>query len=236
MSLLRWLLAAFVLFGVALLLWLTHPSPLQAISRWLDVGERPRRSDYLMVLCGGECTRPFVAAALFKAGFADRVLVAESARTPADADRIGPSSDEIDRLVLLKRGVAEDAITMLPAAAVSTRDEVEALAVVLRKHPQSRAIVVTSDYHTRRSWWVLDRVLGEQAARVSFVSAPSDEFRMDNWWQDESGFVCITSEYLKLAAYIACYGYMGHWLAACIGLALVAKIIRSRTVWNPSAR
>ena len=38
------------------------------MASWLDVGQQPRQADYVMVLNGGENTRPFAAAALVGAG------------------------------------------------------------------------------------------------------------------------------------------------------------------------
>jgi uncharacterized SAM-binding protein YcdF (DUF218 family) len=229
MSLRRRVLWGMLLLAVALaLLWASRLCLLRTMAWWLDVGQKPQPAEYVMVLAGDEDTRPFVAAALVKAGFARGVLVTQTAATPAVADQILPPSHQIIREVLLSRGVAAGDITILPAAATSTHDEAVALADFLRDRPKSRVLVVTSDFHTRRSRWVFSRVLSERAERVAFVSAPTDEFRLDCWWQNEEGFVAVASEYLKLAFYVVRYGYVAHWLAACGGLALVAAAIRRR--------
>ena len=65
------LLAAAIAFS----LWIAYPCLLRAAARWLDVGEPPRRADYVMLLGGDKETRPFVAAALVSEGWARRVLV-----------------------------------------------------------------------------------------------------------------------------------------------------------------
>ena len=56
---------------------LGEPFPVvaRAAAGWLDVGQRPRRADYVMVLNGGEDTRPFAAAALITAGWALALVV-----------------------------------------------------------------------------------------------------------------------------------------------------------------
>ena len=146
---------------------------------------RPRPADYVMVLNGGEETRPFAAAALVKAGFARHVLVAATAVSPNVKDRIIPPYHEINHQVLLKRGIPERDITILPGAAATTFDEAAALAAFLAERPHARVLVVTSDYHSRRSRWIFARTLADRAEQVTFVSAPTDEFRMDCWWQDE---------------------------------------------------
>jgi len=219
---------------VAALCWATYPRLLRAAANWLDVGESPRRADYVMVLNGGEDTRPFAAAALVKAGWARRVLVAAVAPTPPVLDRIIPPYHELNRQVLIRRGVPAADVVILPGAAATTYDEAVALAAFLQKRPHARVLVVTNDYHTRRSRWVFARVLADRAGQVSFVSAPTDEFPIDRWWRSQLGFLAITTEYLKLAFYAASYGCLGYWLAACGVLALVAGWIRRRESAVPS--
>ncbi len=224
-----------LLLAVALgLLGATYPQLLHAMERWLDVGERPQRADYVMVLNGGEETRPFAAAALVKAGFARHVLVAATAVSPLVADRIVPAYHEINRQVLLKRGIAASEITILPGAAATTFDEATALAVFLAERPHARVLLVTSDFHSRRSRWIFGRTLADRAEHVVLVSAPTDEFRKDCWWQDDEGFTTILSEYLKLAFYVVRYGHFGYWLAACIVLVLAGKWMRRQKSAAPS--
>ena len=156
------------------------------------------------------------------------MLVAEVELSPAVKDGIIPPYHELNRQVLLKCGVPAADVTILPGAAATTYDEAKALAVFLKDRPDARVLIVTSDYHTRRSRWVFARVLADRARQVSIVSAPTDEFRMDCWWQSQLGFLAIVTEYLKFAFYAADYGCLGYWLAACAGLILVAMWIRRR--------
>ena len=227
----RWrrLLAALCFVAVvAALCWTTYPRLLRAAASGLDVGERPRHADYVMVLTGGEGSRPFAAAALVKAGWARRALVAETAPPPEVIDGIVPPYHEINRQVLIKCGVPAADVAILPGAAATTYDEARALAAFLKDRPGARVLVVTNDCHTRRSRWVFARVLADRAGQVSFVSAPTDEFPMDRWWQSQVGLLSIVTEYPKLAFYAASYGCLGYWLAACGVLVLVAGWIRRR--------
>ena len=77
------------------LLWATHRQLLVALARWTDVGARPQPADYVMILNGDEETRPFMAAALVKAGLAHHVLIGETALTPyvRGSDRAAPPRD-----------------------------------------------------------------------------------------------------------------------------------------------
>jgi uncharacterized SAM-binding protein YcdF (DUF218 family) len=224
----RWLAVLALLLLTALLMWTMRVSLLQWMVHWLDIGVRPTKADYVMLLTGDEQTRPFVAAALLKAGLAKQAIVTTIAAVSEAGPRLLPPSHEIVRQVLLKRGIADQNIIVLPDTATTTYGEANALAAFLRYRPGARVIVVTSDYHTRRSRWVFLRTLNDRAMNLTFVSAPTDEFDIEHWWQSQAGSAAIMAEYLKLPFYVVCYGHTGYWLAACGGLALLAYWIRRR--------
>lgn len=208
---------------------------LVAMGQWLDVGRPPAQADYVMVLAGERNVRPCVAAALVNVGLARKVLVAHI-RASADAeDHISPPVHEVIRSVLCRRGVHKDDIRILGRQAASTYDEARVLAEFLDSEPDARVIVVTNNFHTRRSRWILDRVLGDRARQVSVVSAPAYGFGLDDWWQTESGAGTVLAEYLKLMFYGVRYGQVVYWAAAVgvitlVVITLVVIIARRRRV------
>jgi len=224
----KWARCVLVVVAVAAFLWAVYPVLFRALAAWLDVGDRPHQVEYVMVLAGGENTRPFAAAALVKAGVARRGLLARIAPTPDVLDRLVPPPHEINRRVLQSRGIAENDVVLLPGAAATTYAEARALAALLDNHPRSSVLVVTNDFHTRRTRWIFSRALGRRAAQATFVSAPTDEFPMDDWWRSRVGFQTIVGEHLKLAFYAARYGCLGEWLAACAAFALAVRLARRR--------
>jgi uncharacterized SAM-binding protein YcdF (DUF218 family) len=195
---------------------------LPSLARWLDVGQRPVRADYLMVLGGDDNTRPFAAAALVKRGFASHVLLSKAQQLPNEEEGSMPGYNEIDRSVLVARGVPEANISVIGQPCQSTFDEAQALASFLAASPPATVLIVTSDFHSRRSRWVFHRVLGPRAAGLTVVSAPTDQFPLEHWWRNYYAFLAITSEYLKLAFYLFRYGQLGYWLAASFAAAAAA--------------
>jgi uncharacterized SAM-binding protein YcdF (DUF218 family) len=179
--------------------WLLPP-----LAAWLDVGERPQRVDYVMVLPGDANSRPFVAAAWIRAGLADRVLVPVTVSSPDVDDGISLSSDELLRRVLAARGVPKERITVLPGQSDSTWNDAQSLGRFLQSAaPGTRVAVVTSDYHTRRARWSFRRAVPEFRHQIRFVSAPTDRYDPTQWWRCHAGFMAITSEYVKFAIYAA---------------------------------
>ena len=62
--------------------WFARGALLPAVSHWLDVGQRPQPADAIMLLTGNAETRAFAAAALYKGGWAPRILVSTVAAAP----------------------------------------------------------------------------------------------------------------------------------------------------------
>ncbi len=194
----RWLCRLLPHLAVAVLLVALHPWLLPLAGRFLDVSEPPREVDDVMVLGGGADTRPFVAAALYKAGLAHRVLVPTVMASPDVDDGLTAPEHEVMRQVLLKRGVPAEAIVLLPGDVNSTADEARSLKRYLDEHPGRRVAVVTNDYHTRRARHIFHTELG---AELPFFAAPTDGYDAGDWWRSEEGCSLYLNEYLKMATY-----------------------------------
>jgi len=158
-----------------------------------------QNADYVMVLGGGSDTRPFVAAALVKAGRAGKVLVPRSKLSTEAEDNLVPAEQEIIRQVLVARGVAPQAIVLLPGECGSTADEARALAEFLGAGSEQTVLIVTTSYHTRRARRIFGGVFGKSAERLHFVAAPTDGFDESDWWSHELGWKAYSTEYAKLA-------------------------------------
>jgi uncharacterized SAM-binding protein YcdF (DUF218 family) len=197
----RWLLRLALLAAAGLALYAAAPWYLPAAARALDVSEPPARVDYVMVMGGGHETRPFVAAALVKAGLAGGVLLPNVKPSLEAEDGLAPPEHEFTTEILVRRGVSPDAITVLPPEVNSSSDEAQALAAFLADKPNVSVAVVTNHFHTRRASWIFKKALGPKAGQVRFVGAPTDGFDETNWWRHEAGVTCYLTEYVKLAYY-----------------------------------
>ena len=216
-----------VVLGVLLLLAAVAlvPNPirtaaLQHVGSRLDVGTAfPEPVDYVMSLGGGESIRPFVGAALVNTGIADRALVVQGTPNPDVRDGIKPSTQMIIRDVYLARGVPSDKLVYLDGEVSSTFDEARAARRFLHSEAQPvRLAVVTHGFHTRRAAWTFRDTLGDDQVELVIVSAPHENFELTSWWKTQSGFITVTSEYLKLAFYRLRYGNGVWWLLGAAGI------------------
>lgn len=188
--------------GALVLLYPTRQYTLSVVPRILDVSESPRRVDYVLVLEGNLQTRPFAAAALYRAHLTPMILTSE-VRPSADAEAgLAPPEHELVRRIMLAKGVPAEAFQILPGACESTSDEARCLAQFLADKPHATVAVVTTDYHTRRSRWLFRRELGDGMANVFFVGVPTDGFTPDNWWCFEEGWTTYLHEYCKIVYHV----------------------------------
>jgi uncharacterized SAM-binding protein YcdF (DUF218 family) len=213
--------------------WLGRNRLLSAAGQWLNVGEAARTCDYIVILPGGEETRPFVAAAMVKSGQAQTVLIPRVESTPDVLDGTCRPSHEIICDVLVRRGVPSASVEYIGAGSTNTYTDSLALREFLAGRPQSTVTVVTSDFHTRRARWIFGRVLAERRDEIHFVAAPDDRVDELSWWHSRAAAWSRVSEYGKMAAYYCLYE---PWAKFSIGIAmLIAIAIASRGIFRRRA-
>ena len=203
---------------------------LRRVGLGLDVGTTvPEPVDYALSLGGGEEIRPFVGAALVKAGRAEKALVLKIKGGPDVQDGIKRPVQEIIRDVYLVRGVPREKLVYLDGLPGTTFDESFAARRFLETQSEPvRLAVVTHDFHTRRARWVFRQTLRDLPVELVMVSAPSERFRLESWWTTKSGATTVIPEYLKLAVYHLRYGNGLWWLLGIGGIAAGGLFWRRR--------
>ncbi|MBX6315474.1 MAG: YdcF family protein [Isosphaeraceae bacterium] len=177
---------------------------LWAVQRPLLVGfaqlfrvEDPAPSEAIVLLLGGPNHRPQRAAALFRAGLAPRILLAQSERQPEQPF----DETELTCRNLRRHGVPSDAIVVLPKIVTSTRDEAQAVRAYVRTHPMRRITLITSRFHTARARWIFRRTLEDLGVEVRATGIEHPQFSETNWYQTEAGLVAYFEELIKMILY-----------------------------------
>jgi uncharacterized SAM-binding protein YcdF (DUF218 family) len=148
---------------------------------WI-VDENPVRSDVIVILGddnynGDRATR---AAELFQAGWAPRVVA---------SGRFLRSYASIADLMqhdLSDRGVPMDAILKVTHRAENTREEIEVIRRLALEKGWRKLLIVTSNYHTRRTALISGRMFPE-GIEVRVIAAPDADYNPDTWWQSRQG-------------------------------------------------
>jgi uncharacterized SAM-binding protein YcdF (DUF218 family) len=161
----------------------------------------PPHSDVLVVLAGsisGEQARRLEAMRLLKEGRADRLVL-----SAPQVEYLGEwVPDLMKRYVERAYGLQGGGLVVLcPHRASSTREEAQALRPCLEEHGWRTAVVVTSNYHTRRARHVWREVVEEAHSplRVWVHGVPDGEFEPRGWWRHRDYAKTFVLEGTKLA-------------------------------------
>jgi uncharacterized SAM-binding protein YcdF (DUF218 family) len=169
---------------------------------WLQNGDSPAKSDVMVVL-GGNFSRPAYAAELYQLGMARKVYVGRTYRKKGerilDRNMVAyPRQEEVYRALLIKKGVPPEAVEYFGDDLMSTVQEAEALAAELGNGPGS-LLVVTSPYHARRAGLVYRKALPGWDVRV--VGTPSERLPAA-WWTDQESARIVLLEIPKTIFYL----------------------------------
>lgn len=209
----NWRFLPFFLFlflsGFGLLLF--HRPILTHMADSLIVSDALEKADRIVVLSGDVTSRCQVAAELFLQGWAPRILVTRS-YYPDEAKalkRYGIRELEYHEkcLAILRfNQVPEQAIEVLEGYNASTADEARTLWHYLRGQDVKRLLVVTSNFHTRRSRLLFQRVFRGTEIQVSMQATPPNFlFDPKAWWTRRKDRQVLLLEYQKLAFYAVRY-------------------------------
>jgi uncharacterized SAM-binding protein YcdF (DUF218 family) len=179
----------FFLFGIYLL---RHPLLRVAGGFWI-VDDTPASCDAIVVLGDDNFNgdRAARAAELFTTGWAPRV-VASGRYLRAYA-----GIAELEERDLMSDGVPKSAIVRFEHHAGNTREEAFALRQLFSDRGWKRILLVTSNYHTRRSRYIFARVLSPGTV-LRVVPAQDSEYDPDNWWRTRRGVVIFFHEFVGM--------------------------------------
>jgi uncharacterized SAM-binding protein YcdF (DUF218 family) len=190
--------AALTLLGIAA--YYEHARLLRAAADLWIVSDAPAPADVVAVFGGGVETRPFAAAAYYRDGLVNKILVSNPRESPGEQLGVVLTSAAANRAVLVKLGVPAEAIESFGVNLRNTHDEALALRDWATQHHIRRIIVPTEIFAARRLRWTLHRVFGEDAT-VLVPALNQPEYRDDDWWKDEAGVVSFQNEVLKYVYY-----------------------------------
>jgi uncharacterized SAM-binding protein YcdF (DUF218 family) len=174
----------FYLFLIALLFVVyrvRHPLLRVAGGFWI-VDESPQPSDAIAILGddnydGDRATR---AAELFKAGWAPHVIASGRYLRPY------AGIAELEAHDLEAHGVPESAIVPFAHRAADTREECIAIGHLISSRGWKRILLVTSNYHTRRSEYICSRAF-PQGTALRVIAARDSEYDPGSWWESRTG-------------------------------------------------
>lgn len=172
--------------------------------------EKPlNEADAILVLGGSSVylERTEKAARLFEQGIAPKILLTDDGERAgwSAARETNPPFVELAQENLVAQGVPPDAVEILSPRVAGTIDEAEVLAGQVRNADLRSLLIVTSAYHTRRAYWIFDKVFrdNEVRAEIGIVPAAAGQQTPPSaiWWLSPRGWQLVAGEYVKTLYY-----------------------------------
>ena len=174
---------------------LTHNVWLRWVGEYLNVGGPPCKADIIVVLAGDSWgNRVLKASELRREGWAPKVLVSGA------GTMYGINEGDLAIQYAVRAGYPAADFTNFPNPGRSTVEEARCVVAELRRLGVRKFLLLTSDYHTRRSAKVYRNVAPDLPFCV--VAAPDHDFTPDDWWHSREARKVAFIEWCKTLAYV----------------------------------
>ena len=205
MSFPKKVLSLLILFLIGVFfLFLFHSQILTLYGNWFVVRNAQPGADAIICLSGDRETRTPECLRLWKNKFAPRLFVTQEKPKNKEFNQLELSHLEFAEEVS-KRMKLEAKWELLPSlsdGATSTFDEAEDALALARVEGWQRIIIVTDEFHTRRSLLAFEKVFKGSGIVVQVAGAPNEVFSVDDWWKSDRGILAYFSETIKFPVYL----------------------------------
>ena len=195
-----------IAFLILFLLWI-FAAPFLATN--LIIEKPLKKTDAIFVL-GGSSTyieRTRKAAELFKSGVSDKVFLTDDGTRGgwSKTENRNPPFVELAKKELVKNGVPAEKIEILAPQVTGTIYEARLLSETVKNKNLDSVSIVTSAYHTRRAFWICEKVLRETGSQAALgIVAPETGIKTPKpnvWWLSPKGWEFVAGEYVKTIVY-----------------------------------
>lgn len=183
------------IIGASLLVFLFNAPLLNAISDFLVIEDTLAHADMIVVLSGDTNGRRVPKGVeLFQEGYADRMVMIGG---EIQWNTLEP---EIMREHAVALGISKDNIHVVEQG-ISTYMQALSMVDLMIKEGFKSAIVVTSDYHTRRTRYIFRKLFFPASLTIIVRSSSSGRIKASKWWKNSTYSKIVFYEYTKLLWY-----------------------------------
>lgn len=172
------------------LVYLARAPLLRVAGNYWIKSDVPANVDAIVVLSDDNVTadRATRAADLYHDGWAPRI-VGSGRRL-----RSYISIADLMQHDLESRGVPKQALIPFAHDAANTLEELRGIREFVDQHGWKRIMIVTSNYHTRRTHYLCEHVFPADV-HVLVVAAPDHDYDPDSWWRTRKGLKIYFHEF-----------------------------------------
>ena len=191
------------LVGFSFLL-IFHSQLLTLYGTWFVVRNAQPGADAIICLSGDRETRTPECLRLWKDKFAPRLFVTQEKPKNKEFNQLELSHLEFAEAVTkrMKLDAKWELLPSLSDGATSTFDEAADALTMAQREGWKRVILVTDEFHTRRSLLAFEKVFKGSKVEVQVEGATNEVFGVDDWWQSDRGILAYFGETIKYPIYL----------------------------------
>ena len=165
----------------------------------------PKPADAIVLLAGGEAGRAWGAADLYKQKMAPYIVLTREPIGPEVIELRKQGVDlstgfDMNKYILRRLGIPDEAVVPVEPFVKDTFDELTRVHELAEQKHWKSLIIITSNYHTRRSGMVARYIFGK-TMDFTVVASPHGGLNRDNWWNERGDVRTCLIEFEKLVAY-----------------------------------
>ena len=187
-----------------LLLIFFHSQLLTLYAGLFVVSNATPGADAIICLSGDRETRNPECLRLWKEGYAKRLFVTADKPKNKEFNQLELSHLQFAQAVT-KRMQLDAVWELLPSLSngtTSTYDEAADALAMAQRERWGRIILVTDEFHTRRSLLAFQKVFEGSSIEVEVAGAPNEVFGVDDWWKSDRGILAYFGETIKYPIYL----------------------------------
>ena len=173
------------------------------LGNWLsEPANKPVQADLIVTLGGGAGERDQMAARLYKAGYADKILITGMWRSSKARQNyyLHPRS-----LFFLMQGIPNEAL-MFDGQAINTHQETINIAALMTAQHWRNVLVVSDPPHIQRINYCLEALFTQNGLSYRLIQSDIPSWHTGRWWQEPRWLFFCVSEAIKLVYYALVYG------------------------------
>ncbi len=172
---------------------------LTSMGAFLIVQDPLEKADVIIVLSGGrQDERVRQGAELYRQGYAPWVLLS------GGEELEGIAVPDLLRQQAVRHGIP-DSVLLFENHSSSTAEQARFLRPMLEQRGFRQAIVVTSNFHTRRTRYLFRRVFAGSPVETRVYAVQNDFFSPVRWWTRDWDTEEVVLEYIKLGLAVLRY-------------------------------
>src|SRR5438477_1827707 len=161
----------------------------------------PKPADAIVLLAGGEPGRAMGAADLYKQKKAPNIVLTHEPIGPEiiELGKRGVNLStgfDMNKYILQGLGVPDEAIIPVEPFVSDTFDELTRVHELAEQKQWKSVIIMTSNYHTRRTGMVARYIFGK-TMDFTVVASPHGGLNRDNWWTERGDVRTFLIEFEK---------------------------------------